>query len=100
MAPFSRPEVGRSVHQVKIILLAFRAFLLAILALGDAVARAQDAAGLSNCPARSQPSPEIGSSGSITRAFWTNSIGIVFVLVPSTRVKFAVWETRVGDFSA
>lgn len=31
---------------------------------------------------------------------WTNSLGMVFVLVPRTEVRFSVYETRVKDFAA
>ena len=31
---------------------------------------------------------------------WTNSLGMVFVPGPSTKVSFSIWETRVKDFAA
>ena len=31
---------------------------------------------------------------------WTNGLGQIFVPVPSTRVSFCIWETRVKDFAA
>jgi formylglycine-generating enzyme required for sulfatase activity len=31
---------------------------------------------------------------------WTNSLGMIFVPVPGTAVQFAIWDTRVTDFTA
>jgi formylglycine-generating enzyme required for sulfatase activity len=31
---------------------------------------------------------------------WTNSLGMVLVPVPGTKVRFCIWETRVQDFTA
>jgi len=39
----------------------------------------------------------IGMAGA-TR--WTNSLGMIFVGVPPTKVRFSIYETRVRDFSA
>jgi formylglycine-generating enzyme required for sulfatase activity len=30
---------------------------------------------------------------------WTNSLGMVFVPVPKTEVKFCIWETRIQDYA-
>ncbi len=54
---------------------------------------------------------QVLSSGAFTREVvgqepvpapdrWTNSIGMVFVPVPHTRVSFSIYETRVKDFAA
>ncbi len=44
-------------------------------------------------PASTAQSPNVSRS-------WTNSLGMEFVLVPETKVRFCIWETRVMDFAA
>ena len=31
---------------------------------------------------------------------WTNSLGMIFIPMPHTKVSFSIWETRVKDFAA
>lgn len=45
-----------------------------------------------------QPQPELQKPGPSSP--WVNSLGMKFVSVPGTHVRFAVWETRVCDFDA
>ncbi|MGH7951193.1 MAG: formylglycine-generating enzyme family protein [Limisphaerales bacterium] len=42
--------------------------------------------------------PEAGAFPKSNR--WTNSLGMIFVSVPQTKVQFSIYETRVKDFAA
>ncbi|HET7625666.1 MAG TPA: SUMF1/EgtB/PvdO family nonheme iron enzyme [Verrucomicrobiae bacterium] len=51
---------------------------------------------LSSC-ARFRPNKNENAG---TASHWTNSLGMVFVSVPHTSVRFSIYETRVRDFAA
>lgn len=42
--------------------------------------------------------PAVNDSPVSTR--WTNSLGMILVSVPHTKVSFSIWETRVKEFAA
>jgi formylglycine-generating enzyme required for sulfatase activity len=48
----------------------------------------------------SQPSSPLAPRPSALTPLFTNSLGMVFVSVPGTKVQFCIWETRVQDFEA
>jgi len=53
---------------------------------------------------RSDPStgadPQLSTDNPQAPTPWTNSLSMVFVPVPRTKVQFCIWETRVQDFAA
>ena len=52
-------------------------------------------------PSSTMPPPRHATgTNSATSAHWTNSLGMIFVPVGNTAVRFSIWDTRVSDYAA